>query len=385
MKILLVIVSFMIILGAIQMFASRADVDSGLSICRGSLALSEHSAIGGEFDALGTSIDFSTKLSPLLCKTYDLQFPEKKFEKEFGKTKDAVLKNIAERIVDCFWQFGEGKVDSNVFGKQFFDFTTKNNCFNCFTFTIDEMKDAEYIDTNDLFSFMSKTPYTASADDRPFCEGDEGENPEDCIDKNQPECKRKGGICAEDYLIGQYSKFEKWSCPKKETCFVKNENLLTYMEYIYFSGGQGMISINDGLTTFTQDETYTIAFVSQTSDFGWQVAEIGSFFVPVGKLLQGGKYAGKVLFKGVTSGTGVAAKFLKIVKGVGNAGIKLESKGRWGKAVVRTPIEIGVAQSEELNNKVEEFFSGSPQIVMIAPLNEINNICVTQKEVGQKD
>lgn len=426
MKILLVIVAFMIILAAIKMFASRADVDSGLSICRGSVALQENSKIGGDVDIpLVTSGDFSYKLSPLLCKTYDLKLPENKYKRKLGETKEAVLKNIADRIADCWWEFGEGKINENVFGQQLFGFTSKNRCFNCFTFSINEMKDAQEIPVEELYDYMASHPYTAIADDEPFCgfkEGDfsgggagdewsDGKIHKDCIDKNLPECERKGGICAEDYYIGEYTEFDSWSCPKKEKCFVNNENLLTYMEYIYYSGGKGLISAGDDLKKFTQDESYSIAFVSQTSDFGWQVAEIGALVFPYGKVLgaasKGVSAVSKILWRGakIAESTGLNKYVIKgapkmgdyifnkafklsdaaeAVEKTGNTVAKVAAKTKAYEPLIKGGTELATGTTEYTKKEIDNFFSGKPQIVMIAPLSEINDICITQKEVGQK-
>jgi hypothetical protein len=338
--------------------------------------------------------------------------PEKKYE----KMDDAVIKNIADRIADCYWEFGEGAVAENVFNMNMW--WGDNKCFVCFTFSIDEDKAYDSrVDVEQLYDFMAGTPYTVAAVDKPFCSQLEEEykeqgmdpdtiNPNDCMDDDAPECIRKGGYCF-PYSTSLYE-YPEWSCDRGNKCYVEQEKLVSYFDYIYYNKGEGAVVIEKELAEFTPDQTYAIAFVSQTGDFGWKIVEVGSYFIPIpgvgqvaGKIAVGvtEKIAAKVVTGGLETlvkmeATAVRASMPKMASFVANRGanglIAVESKivaaggSNAAKKVVQGTLVNSVAQPVEYTKEeIEEFFTGSPQIVLVAPLSKVGDICKVQEEVGQ--
>lgn len=424
-RLIILIISLMVILGVIRIIASRADADSALTICRGSLALKEYSNVGiGDNWLFGDTLNYD--LAPLLCKTFDLKFPEEKYP----PTRDSVVKNIADRTADCWWQFGEGLVETDVFEKNLL--WGRNKCFICYTFSTDTLKEDEVIKIEEVYDYMASSPYKAISDDRAVCGskeaeenslsnagGDQGSEVK-CIDQKTPECERKGGNCRDYCTTTTESEFYDWACLKKsQKCCVNNENLVTYLDYIYYAKGTGVVSVGDNMGAFEKKQTYAIAFISQTTDFGWTMIDIASYFIPgAGKLVGsgvkwGGKIIGKTGFKlfqlGAKLDSAAVPKILKFASS--NAGYNRITKimaveSQSAKVADRifkitNPIKnipkadlankylyvLGAsgatALEEHGEEEVKDIISGSPQILMIAPLDDITDICNVQKEVGQ--
>jgi hypothetical protein len=321
-KLIVLILSLLLILGVIKLIASKADVNTGLSMCRASLALKEHSNVGIE-DNWVTGDLLNYDLAPLLCKTFDLKFPEGEYATMKDK-KEAVTKNIAERTADCWWQFGEGIVDNNVFGKNIG--WAKNRCFICYTFSTKSLKDGEVISAEEIYDYMAMNPYKAISADRPVCGSKEAEElgPEgktNCIDKDTPECERKGGDCREYCSVTSEIEFSEWSCPKGGKCCVIGENAISYIDYVYFEKGNGVIQPSDTIVAngVTNKQTYAIAFISQTTDTGWAMIDLASWFIPYGSIF---KLGGKLVAKGATKVIANAVPEAKIVKLVVKGGTK---------------------------------------------------------------
>jgi hypothetical protein len=73
------------------------------------------------------------------------------------ETKEEVYDTLAEKMADCWWMFGEGKID--YVGKDFF--TKDNYCSICYQIGFDEsLKEikgiGEEISKDDLFEYLSK-------------------------------------------------------------------------------------------------------------------------------------------------------------------------------------------------------------------------------------
>lgn len=80
-------------------------------------------------------------------------------EIEKVKTKDEIYRVLAEQMADCWWMFGEGKID--YVGKDFF--TKDNYCSICsqigFDNSIKEIDGiGESISKDELYNYLSKTP-----------------------------------------------------------------------------------------------------------------------------------------------------------------------------------------------------------------------------------
>ena len=277
--ILLISVGFLLVLWVINQSMGKAEEKTAESICRGSVALREKSY---------RDIQFGVKLkgiaTPLLCKTLSKYLPEDK-----EASKEQVQKEIADLMVKCWNQFGEGliqdvfKEGSNIY---------KKNCFVCYTASLRETsKFNGEINGEEFRKYLFDTPYKVSPKsdnckiDGGFCIG--SENKEECsklinadqsyllIKKNDPSCVKngkksccytdytcwnKGGICsANNPNIEQYKEYNTWSCPSQMKCFVKNEDYYSYGDYIQRFGGAGNIII---LTGIKPAETYAISFGS---------------------------------------------------------------------------------------------------------------------------
>ena len=136
-KLLYVLFGAFILFGVIIIiFSDSSDIDSAIAVCRSSVDAREFAAR----QSLGTS----RSAVPMLCKTIDLQIPEKQYL-EIARTNftKAVMMNIADRSMDCWYMFGDGVYDRNVFSG--WGFFRKNQCFTCFTFTISDHDNYESI------------------------------------------------------------------------------------------------------------------------------------------------------------------------------------------------------------------------------------------------
>jgi len=156
------------------------------------------------------------------------------------------MKNFAQRIVDCWWEFGNGKISENALKKAPI-IATHDNCFICFTLAVNEL-DEEFTFI-DLINFMTKTPYKPKAKKFKYCESPG--NPPGCIPKSTPECIAKGGqcitynkaiskkktasqLCEENGMIY----YNDWKCEtSKDVCCVDRTSMMTYMDYLDYDRG----------------------------------------------------------------------------------------------------------------------------------------------------
>jgi hypothetical protein len=259
-KLIFVLVAGIILFAIVAiLFSDNSDIESALAVCRTSVDAREMAA--------GKTLGSARSSVPMLCKTHDIIIPEKKYhelaEKNFSK---AVMMNIIDRSMDCWWQFGEGMYDKNIFSG--WGFFSKNQCFACFTFTIKYPENPVTIYIDMLSEFYSTEPYKPLAQHKPLCLFDEKEN-EGCVSRDAPECERKGGICSEGDTFLNFEKYEAWNCNKrKETCFVNPNMIETYEEYI-FDKADGLFLIDPELKDvngFNSNNSYGIGFISHTRD-----------------------------------------------------------------------------------------------------------------------
>lgn len=269
------LVSFIVLTFVIMLFVDRSDVDTALPICRSSIALREQSTVGVDF------MNLNTKLAPLFCKTFDLTFPERRFEDIHPGENEAVYRNIADRIADCWWQFGQGVIEKDIFGKNMG--WGRDRCFTCYTFSIKDKELYREIDPDILYFYMDITPYTAAEVYLPMCTGQEGEDKNSCVDVDAPECERKGGVCSSIEL--QYPPFDEyplWSCNRNQKCYVDESMLITYFDFMDYHA-PGILMIDDDIFEngyFSTTDVYAISFISSTTDMGWTWLQIGSYLIP---------------------------------------------------------------------------------------------------------
>jgi hypothetical protein len=258
------------------------DIASGIEICKKSVDAREYAA--------RTTSGIARQAAPLLCRTFSLEMPEKQYDNivqtDFSK---AVMMNIADRAMDCWYQFGEGMYDKNIFsGTGIF---SKNQCFVCFNFTIKDDKNYEHVLLEDFDNFVALEPYKPIPNYKPFCIP--GENDENCVSPKASECEIKGGYCSEN--MPGLIEFEGWSCDsRKKKCFISSSMLETYSEYM-LNKAVGVFTANPNLYGidqekindvgeisnlidhgFTKDKEYGIAFIVHTRDIGWTVVGVAA-------------------------------------------------------------------------------------------------------------
>lgn len=136
------ILSFLLILGVIKVFVSRAEDVTAETICRGSIAAR------AKFSP--TPLGQPVAVAPILCKTIAKEVPVK------GDSPIDVQKDLAELTKRCWWQFGNGYVD-NVFHVWFGSGVT-SPCFVCYTVKIKNNAPTVRADAFDIY--LSETQIT---------------------------------------------------------------------------------------------------------------------------------------------------------------------------------------------------------------------------------
>lgn len=297
-------------------FSDDFDIDSAIEICKSSVD-------AREFVHRNTKTARGTL--PLLCKTIPLEIPEEKYNALANENfKKAVMMNIADRSMDCWYMFGKGKYDRNVFGS--WNVFQANRCFACFNFTIRDHKNYEPIYLDKFSQFISEEPYKPIPRHVPFCLFDDEEQ-EGCVSEGSPECIRKGGNCLDSRTedFSGFKKYDGWDCDSnKKSCFVHESMIETYANYMQseafgvFTADPGMLSLPeleegqtfniDQVPGFVKDETYGIGFIVHTRDVGYSVvAGSLSVFGAALTVMTGGSFGLIVLGVVATTGTGVAS------------------------------------------------------------------------------
>jgi hypothetical protein len=251
------LISLLVILGIIANVAKSADYITSINTCRTSVILQD----AGDIDIAGVEV---FRPSPKICKTHDIKIPETKGIFIYDETRDGVMKNIADRMADCWYELGEGRVD-DVFGSK--KPWQRDKCFSCFTFTVDDISELKIqgITPNDLYKFMRDTPYKASAESKAYCTGEQDPKEDNCIKTTSPECERKGGRCIKEGAKTTESLYDNWSCDKGEKCYVEDTKMMTYLQYVYMSEGAGAVLFDPEMTAFEFDKEYAITYIADTS------------------------------------------------------------------------------------------------------------------------
>ena len=258
-EILFAVIGFLGLILILNMTASNTDIEGSMAICRASIILGEKSEIG-----LGDSQDFFSAIEkPLkpICRTFDITMPEVEDYRAYSFDEEGIMRNIGERAADCWKQFGQGTVSKDVFGKTMG--LGKRDAFACFTFTID-LKDK--IPLTDFITFAETKPYKARTYELPICSDlkytSSSPDVPECIDEDEPECVKKGGICSKGCQIGSQQEYSVWLCDNsKEKCCVANDNVVSYSEYIQSYLGEGQLLFEEGMTDFDPNEEYGIFFL----------------------------------------------------------------------------------------------------------------------------
>ncbi len=144
LTLILSIAAFFILLGIINMFASKLPDESAKLLCKNTVVARANTAL-----SVKTTGDVYVKMKtlPLLCKSYDVKI---------SGTKKEVMQQLADLMAICWWQFAEGK-----YAYVIEDFFSGDTCFPCFTVIIKEIKgDTKIIEWTEFEDFLRTTNYT---------------------------------------------------------------------------------------------------------------------------------------------------------------------------------------------------------------------------------
>lgn len=302
-KLILVLLGGIILFAIVAILVSdRSDIETQIQVCRSSVEAREFAA--------RHSVGVSRSGVPMLCQTIDITVPEDKYN-ELAKEdyNKAVMMNIADRAMDCWYMFGQGKYDRNVFSG--WGVFSKNQCFACFTFTIKDHKDFVPFKDEDFYKFLAEEPYKPIPRHVPFCLFDDEEE-EGCVSSDAPECIRKGGNCLDSKTenFSGFQKYEGWDCDSnKKSCFIYENMVESYLSYMY-SEAEGLFGIDPSFSdkTFTNEDILGVGFISHTRDIGYTVfaASLTTAGVAL-SIITGGSFGFIVLGALATTGGGVAS------------------------------------------------------------------------------
>jgi hypothetical protein len=234
------------IVGMIHASVLQNTVDKSLlEACRQSIVTAEEmvqtSKIGVEY------LRF-----PLVCVTQEVKIPNvEDLGEVYLENEEDAKRNLADLIVDTHYEFYEGKADKNVFG-QMFKVDGRQKCFVAFNVSIN---DDFAIPINDFAEYIETTKYEPIPTE-PVSNAD---NP----DKIKTGCERKGGICKKVSGVDEVY-YEDWFCLGKDKCFVKEENMITYSEYIEKPDLVKLVI--DDIGSINPNNDYAIVFVSPTEN-----------------------------------------------------------------------------------------------------------------------
>lgn len=291
-KIIIIVVSAVAIILITPTLLDRAETSTAETVCRASLMAREKTAVHLPYVS---SVTGDIQITPLLCKTIDKEIPKKKDAK-----KEAVMKEFADSMARCWWQFGNGLID-DVFKE---GNPTTNNCFICYDIKTKKTSDfKEKIDGREFLEYLVKTPYKIEVEgDKCHNFGGECVSTESlCSEKNSKfsgegklkifesdeknlVCKQKyneennkkpvccysdyscwnnGGECSEKDTKSGFVKYDKWKCPSDKKCYIKDKNYVTYARYIQSYDGYGNMIIT---TPIEPGSTYAVSFGSPTGE-----------------------------------------------------------------------------------------------------------------------
>ena len=303
------------------------------------------------------------KVAPNACKTINKrdELPSKEFKYNTQGEQEGAKAEIRDMMARCWWMWVEGKYQ-NMFNSKWYNL--KNGCFICYSFSVADNKNVGTFTYEDFARSLNSEYDARDTSDKcaPLGQGGKcmevcndprtrddfnhelpsgkcspqngiivsAENPQGklktegggsggggangayeypkcCISTD--ECVNKGGICAEKE---GYVPFEKWKCGSG-TCYVKKENVASYLDYIQGTAGVGygpgrvLFGDNEG---FKPGLKYAVSFISPGNEFD---LETGSRL-----LLSAGTAVATVYFVVQTAGLGLVP-----LATVGVAGAKI--------------------------------------------------------------
>ena len=238
---IIALVAFFVVMAGIKIFAQSAKIEE--PICRMSVMMRE--ALPSP-DILVSEV----KLFPLECSTQSINLPLEPYPKSAdmtdAKKQEIVMKALAEEIAKCWWQFGEGTISKNIFGKTW---GQTDKCFVCYKVKINDMPGV--INIQELEHYLSTARYKVIVKTIGSTE---------TTGKTQEECVAKGGKC-EDGCTNGLQQVE-WECLEGKKCCVDASMVVTYMDYIQLNG---LLSISKDLQLEPKKDVYAITFASHTT------------------------------------------------------------------------------------------------------------------------
>lgn len=268
------IVGFLVIWMVIDVMKTEAEEKTAEELCRLSIATREYT----EIQAAKGLVE--KKIAPLICPTAESEDVK-------DMKKEEVKEYLAYKIARCWYKYQEGNVEDVFEGTTF-----KNECQVCHPLNIKKWKDykeGDKITNEELIVFMYSNIYKEIEDNdnckmfggycRESCEilseekGYEFKTDKDTKCKKDDkvccyspyECWNKGGVCSFDKPGEKYLKYDKWDC-NEGTCWIKDENYYSYLDYIQRYGGEGRLII------LTEDihpgKSYATSFGSPTKGKG---------------------------------------------------------------------------------------------------------------------
>lgn len=294
--IIIMILGFILIFSLMAKGVLKADEEEALATCRGSVLLRQVINLGIEHTPLELS-------PPLLCKTINKELPIIKKDSE----KD-IQKQIADRMVKCAVEFGEGQVEDPF---KIGNYGGHQECFVCYILPLKKTKNFDQpISANDFLGFLLNYKNNVIRD-TDYCSADGGK----CIPKDQnckdqtpyieeekkpiqgvcsadekcciakTQCENYGGICAggteicgQDEAKGYGRENYEWSCESKnKKCCVKEEQFVSYIDYFQKNG----IVVAPLIDKIEPGETYALAYGANTRNCDWckETVKYGSIAV----------------------------------------------------------------------------------------------------------
>ncbi len=267
-KIIILIFSFILILGVINLFARKAESATAEAACRFTLAAREGAPIPIEVKGVKVTDIKMPRVCPIL--DVEAESPEE----------------VYEYMARCKAMFGYFLIDDIFKGDDY----SRHNCRTCFIVTtkksdkwpkegksvdkiIEEMSEKVY----EVFPAYDDYCKTVGGISGGFCADSEAECAEDMnFESDNKECKKKakegccwsryscinkGGKCKKEGELDEkeWIKYQdpQWRCPSETKCYIHKDYYYSYLGYIVDYKGRGYPVV---LTPIKANEVYWISY-----------------------------------------------------------------------------------------------------------------------------
>jgi len=311
-EIFLVVLAGGLIISVFTAKSSEANEKTSENLCRGFNAI-----------RFGTQLETpigNYNIAPRACKTIDKKdLPGKDYKYHIDGPKEGAKAEIRDLIAKCWRMWLEGN-QKNIFESKWYNL--QNGCFVCYTFSID--KSAGSFSYQEFAKSLDKPYYVIDDTDRCAPGGQGGKcmsscntvsdyfskeiasnrcpnNQKCCIAEDSiDECKNKGGKCFSSPEAEYALDYDKWRC-KSGKCYVKIDNMASYLDYVERVGGTGRI-VNWDDSGFNQGSKYAVTFMSPGNS--WNINTVLG--------LGGTTLLGGVTVVGIVSGFGTLPTLLAV-------------------------------------------------------------------------